>query len=61
MKEESTGKCSRQVEHIRGHLWNKYSITVNEVIKPLGQYEPNFAGMPNGWSSKNDVVDRKYT
>jgi hypothetical protein len=30
--EERTGKCLRQVEHIRGHLWNRYSITVNQVM-----------------------------
>jgi hypothetical protein len=29
MNEERTGKCLRQVEHIRGHLWHRYSITVN--------------------------------
>jgi len=32
MNEERTGKCLRQVEHIRGHLWHRYSITVNQVI-----------------------------
>ena len=31
MNEERTGKCLRQVEHIRGHLWQRYSITVNQV------------------------------
>ena len=31
MNEERTGKCLRQVEHIRGHLWHRYSITVNQV------------------------------
>jgi hypothetical protein len=25
MNEERTGKCLRQVEHIRGHLWHRYS------------------------------------
>jgi hypothetical protein len=29
MNEEKTGKCLRQVEHIRGHLQHRYSITVN--------------------------------
>jgi len=24
-------KCIRQVEHIRGHLWHRYFITVNQV------------------------------
>jgi hypothetical protein len=32
VNEERTGKCLRQVEHIRGHLWHRYSITVNQVI-----------------------------
>ena len=32
MNEEMTGKCLRQVEHIRGHLWHKYSITVTQVM-----------------------------
>ena len=30
MNEERTGKCLRQVKHIRGHLWHRYSITVNQ-------------------------------
>jgi hypothetical protein len=32
MNEERTGKCLRQVEHIRGQLWYRYSITVNQVV-----------------------------
>jgi hypothetical protein len=36
MNEERTGKCLRQVEHIRGHLWHRYSIT---VISQLNQKE----------------------
>ena len=32
MNEERTGKCLRQVEHIRGYLWHSYSITVNQVM-----------------------------
>jgi len=38
MNEESTGKCLRQVEHIRGHLFHRYSITVNQV-QVLKSYE----------------------
>jgi hypothetical protein len=30
MNEERTGKCLRQVEHICGHLWHRYSITVKQ-------------------------------
>jgi hypothetical protein len=32
MNEERTEKCSRQVEHIRGHLWHRYPISVNQVM-----------------------------
>jgi hypothetical protein len=30
MNEERIGKWLRQVEHIRGHLWHRYSVTVCE-------------------------------
>jgi hypothetical protein len=30
MNEERTGKCLRQVGHMRGHLWYKCSVTVNQ-------------------------------
>jgi hypothetical protein len=32
MNEEKTGKSVQQVEHIRGHLCHRYSITVNQVM-----------------------------
>jgi len=32
MNEERTGTSLRQVEHIPGHLWHRYSITVKQVI-----------------------------
>jgi len=32
MNEERTGKFLRQVEHIHGHLWHRYSISVNQVM-----------------------------
>ena len=32
MNEERIRKYLRQVEHIRGHLWHRYSITLNQVI-----------------------------
>jgi len=32
MNEEMTGKWLRQVEHIRSHLWHRYSIMVNQVM-----------------------------
>jgi len=30
MNEEKTRKCLRQAEYIRGHLWRRYSIAVNQ-------------------------------
>jgi hypothetical protein len=36
MNEQRARKCLRQVEHIWGHLWHKYSVTVNQVmVKPV--------------------------
>jgi hypothetical protein len=32
MNEKRTGKCLLQVEHIRGHLWHLYSLTVNQIM-----------------------------
>jgi hypothetical protein len=32
MNEERTGLWLRQTEHIRGHLWHRYSVTVSNVI-----------------------------
>ena len=32
MNEERTGKCLLQVEHIRGHSWYRYFVTVNQVM-----------------------------
>jgi hypothetical protein len=32
LNQESTGKCLRQVEHIRCHLWHRYSISINHVM-----------------------------
>jgi len=31
-QEERIGKCWRRMEHIRGHLWHRYSIAVNQVM-----------------------------
>jgi hypothetical protein len=30
-KKARTKKCLRQMEHIRGHLWHRYAIAVNQV------------------------------
>jgi len=30
--QERTGKCLRQVDDIRDHLWHRYSITVNQFM-----------------------------
>ena len=32
MDDDRTEKCLRQVEHMRGHLWHIYYITVNQVM-----------------------------
>jgi len=32
VNEERTRKCLGQVEHICGHLWHRYSITINQVM-----------------------------
>ena len=32
MNEERIGKCFRQVEHIRGHLWHSYSIATKQDV-----------------------------
>jgi hypothetical protein len=32
MNQEKSMKCLQQVEHIRGHLWHRYYITVNQVM-----------------------------
>jgi hypothetical protein len=32
MNEERTGLWLPQMEHIRGHLWHRYSLTVNQVM-----------------------------
>jgi len=32
MNEERNGKCLQQVEHIRGNLWHRYYITVNQIM-----------------------------
>ena len=33
-----TGKCLLKVEHIRGHLWYRYSIAVNQVMVVTVQF-----------------------
>jgi hypothetical protein len=41
VNEKRAGLFLRQIEHIRGHLWHIYSLTVNQVVcgflKPLGK------------------------
>ena len=38
MNEEMTWKYLRQVEHIRGHLWHIYSITVMVATTKLSKW-----------------------
>jgi len=32
MNEEMTGRWLRQVEHIRGHLGHRYSVTFDQIM-----------------------------
>jgi len=32
MNEKKIGNCLRQVEHIRGHLWHRCSVTNDQVM-----------------------------
>ena len=47
MNEERTGKCLRQVEHIRGHLRHRYSITVNQFMVASLLAETLYQGNPD--------------
>jgi hypothetical protein len=55
MNEERTGKCLRQVEHIRGHLWHRYSITVNR-IKGVSSNPVDEEQMQNKMSAQNIIL-----
>ena len=46
MNEERTGKCLRQVEHIRGHLGHKYSIAVNQVMVTTVKFRSDDQQLP---------------
>jgi hypothetical protein len=48
-----TGKCLRQVEHIRGHLWHIYCIAINQVI--VATASPSWLGID---TSNQDFLDR---
>ena len=41
------GKCLRQVEHIRGNFWHRYSITVNFLFITVYSYEHYFYSIDN--------------
>jgi hypothetical protein len=32
MNKDMTGLLLQQMEHIRGHLWHRYSVTDNQVM-----------------------------
>jgi hypothetical protein len=61
MNEERTGKCLWQVQHIRCHLWHRYSITVDQVMVEtvklskwwlqLNQKEQDIQFLPNNLHS----------
>jgi len=51
---ERTGKCLRQVEHIFGHLWQRYSIEVNQVMVAIVKLTKWWLQLANGslWFSR---------
>jgi hypothetical protein len=55
MNEEMTGKCLRQVEHIRGHLWHRYSIAVNR-IKGVSSNSVDEEQIQNKMSTQNIIL-----
>jgi hypothetical protein len=42
-------ECSRRVEHIRSHLWHRYSATVNQVM--VGTVK-----LSKWWSQLNNII-----
>ena len=49
MNEERAGKCLRQVKHIRGHLWHRCSIAVNQImVANLKTFEVMTSTLPRG-------------
>ena len=48
MNEERTGKCLRHVKLIDGHLWHRYSVTVNQVMV-IGVVRKSFKVMTSTW------------
>jgi hypothetical protein len=52
INEERTGKCLRQVEHICGHLWHRYSVTVNRVMVASEKLQP----IGKSWYSKGGLT-----
>jgi len=64
MNEEKTGKCLRQVEHTRGHLWHIYSITINQVMVATANFRSDDFNLTkrNPWFSRIccDMYDTCY-
>jgi hypothetical protein len=68
MNEERTEQCLRQVEHIRGHLWHRHSVAVNQVmvetVKPsewwlqLNQKESHYSKIENLFGRHKKLNDR---
>ena len=68
MNEERTEQCLRQVEHIRGHLWHRHSVAVNQVmvetVKPsewwlqLNQKEFHYSKIENLFGRHKKLNDR---
>ena len=59
MNEERTGKCLRQVEHIRGYLWH---ITVNQVMVATVKFTTDMKSLkiPKRLIRSRKSEDRQY-
>ena len=67
MNEERTGLELRQTEHICGHLWHRYSVTVNQVMVVTVNFQNddfNITSM-NSWFNSllvnSNPLSRKFT
>jgi hypothetical protein len=61
MVEEGIGKCLRQVQHIRGHLWHIHSITVNQYRYPVWSSQRLYRVCVNCTHSKHSVLMSNIT
>ena len=61
MDEEMTGKCLRQVEHIRGQLWHRYFIKINQIMVAAATlYQGNPDRNRKLWNSEYTEIYTPY-